>query len=139
SAVSGATAVPPLSRRAPGEPALLSYGQQRLWFLHRLEPMSAAYNMPGAVHLSGELDVTALERALSEIVARHEALRTTFSEDEHGSPVAVVHAPFSVSVATVDVTALSPAARDEAVALAVRHVTTRPFDLTTGPLLRAAL
>src|SRR5688572_15377719 len=58
--------------------APLSFSQERLWFLHQLEPESYAFNITSAVRLIGELNVPALERALNEIVRRHEALRTTF-------------------------------------------------------------
>jgi len=56
----------------------LSYAQQRLWFLNQLDPESAAYNIAGAVRLSGRLDVPALSASLDEIVGRHEILRTRF-------------------------------------------------------------
>jgi acyl carrier protein len=81
------------ARVSPREGALpLSFAQERLWFIDRLEPGSAAYNIPMAWRLGGALDEPALERALGEIVRRHEALRTTFAEVD-GSPVQVI-APF---------------------------------------------
>src|SRR5688572_25263894 len=64
--------------RDPGAPALLSGAQQRLWFLHQMEPGSAAFNIPLLLRLHGPLNLAALERALAEIVRRHEALRTLF-------------------------------------------------------------
>src|SRR5918994_6812467 len=67
----------------------LSFAQQRLWFLHRLDPASPAYNIPAALRLRGRLDVAALQRSLAEIARRHEALRTTFAEMD-GRPVQVV-------------------------------------------------
>src|SRR3712207_2953192 len=70
----------------------LSFAQERLWFIDRLEPGSAVYNIPMAWRLGGALDVDALERALGEIVRRHESLRTVFREVD-GSPVQVI-APF---------------------------------------------
>ena len=73
-------------------PLPLSFAQERLWFLDRLEPGSAVYNIPVALRLGGALDAAALERALGEIVRRHEALRTTFAEVD-GAPVQVI-APF---------------------------------------------
>src|SRR5581483_8765731 len=66
---------PPIERvRREGELAL-SFAQQRLWFIHQLEPESAAYNIPLAVRLTGALDLEALRRAMAEVVRRHEALR----------------------------------------------------------------
>ncbi len=78
--------------RAHRDGAPLSFAQERLWFLDRLEPGSAVYNVPMARRLGGALDEAALERALGEVVRRHEALRTTFREVD-GSPVQVI-APF---------------------------------------------
>src|SRR5687767_15967976 len=69
--------------------APLSFAQERLWFLDRLEPGSATYNIPAARRLGGALDESALERSLSEIVRRHEALRTVFAEVD-GAPVQVI-------------------------------------------------
>src|SRR6185503_9921649 len=70
----------PIERRAERREAPLSFAQQRLWFLDRLEPGGSFYNVPGAVRLSGRLDVAAFAAALLSIAGRHEALRTTFHE-----------------------------------------------------------
>src|SRR4051812_46887430 len=67
-----------IPRRPASDTAPLSFAQQRLWFLHQLDPASAAYNMRTVVQLAGPLDVAALECSLNTIVRRHEALRTTF-------------------------------------------------------------
>src|SRR5262249_39451555 len=67
----------------------LSYAQQRLWFVDQLEPGNTAYNMTGAVRLTGSLNVAALQRSLSEIVRRHEVLRTSFVSED-GEPRQVV-------------------------------------------------
>ena len=56
----------------------LSFAQQRLWFLHELEPTSSFYNVPVAVRLRGRLHINAMQRTLNEIVRRHESLRTSF-------------------------------------------------------------
>src|SRR5690348_13442055 len=68
---------------APGDDEVIvfpiSFAQQRLWFLEQLTPGSIAYNIPLAVKVNGKLDIPALERALGEIVRRHETLRTSFS------------------------------------------------------------
>ena len=62
------------------ERILLSLAQQRMWFLNRFEPESTAYNLPVAIRLSGLLDVAALQAAVSDVVARHEVLRTVYPE-----------------------------------------------------------
>src|SRR5262249_26286377 len=92
------TPAPPVVRRAtPEERRRLSYAQSRLWFLDRLEPESAAYNLPSLLRLVGELNVDALQRALSEVVRRHESLRTTFVEGPNG-PEQVVAAAEPVAL-----------------------------------------
>ncbi|WP_255581318.1 condensation domain-containing protein, partial [Caballeronia sp. dw_276] len=68
----------------------LSFAQQRLWFLDRLDPGNTLYNVPTAVRLVGQLDVAALEMTLNEVVRRHEALRTHFVETDDGTPAQVV-------------------------------------------------
>ena len=78
-----------IPRRQADKPLLLSFAQQRLWFLDQLEPNSSIYNVPAGLRLSGPLNVACLERSLNEIVRRHEALRTTFPAVE-GQPVQVI-------------------------------------------------
>ncbi|HEV3049755.1 MAG TPA: amino acid adenylation domain-containing protein, partial [Longimicrobium sp.] len=116
----------------------LSFAQERLWFIDRLEPESAAYNVPVAWRVGGALDEAALERALGEIVRRHEALRTVFPEVD-GSPVQVI-APFGGFVLPVeDLSGMSEADREAAVREHAREEARRAFDLSTGPLFRPAL
>jgi amino acid adenylation domain-containing protein len=121
-----------------GIEAPLSFAQERLWFLDRLQQGGTAYNIPAALRLPGGVDEAALERALGEIVRRHDALRTTFRDVE--GVAAQVVAPFTGFALPVhDLSALGAAAREEAAErLAVEHAT-RPFDLETGPLFRATL
>src|SRR5690606_39216996 len=83
----------------------LSFSQQRLWFLYRLEPESTAYNISGAVRLRGTLDTDALERSFSEVVRRHESLRTTFHEID-GRPVQRIHAPTPFALPVTDLSGL---------------------------------
>ncbi|MFE0776186.1 amino acid adenylation domain-containing protein [Streptomyces sp. NPDC058861] len=83
---------PPLVPRQRPDALPLSYAQRRLWFLHRLDGPSAAYNIPFAARLEGALDVDALRRALHDVVARHTPLRTVFPE-RAGDPVQHVLAP----------------------------------------------
>ncbi|MFP2903085.1 AMP-binding protein, partial [Corallococcus sp. 4LFB] len=80
--VSTGTRLPPLTRTRSDGPQPLSFAQQRLWFLDQLAPDDASYNLPVALRLLGRLDVEALRRAFEALVARHEALRTTFFEHE---------------------------------------------------------
>jgi amino acid adenylation domain-containing protein len=116
----------------------LSFAQERLWFLDRLEPGSTTYNIPAALRLAGALDEAALERSLSEIVRRHEALRTVFTEVE-GSPAQVI-APFGgFALPVEDLSGLVEANREAAVRRRASEDAARPFDLSAGPLFRAAL
>ncbi|MET0399318.1 MAG: amino acid adenylation domain-containing protein [Longimicrobiaceae bacterium] len=124
-------------RDAPG-PSPLSFAQQRLWLVDRLEPGSAAYNMPSALRLRGVLDTAALRATLGEVARRHEALRTVF-EERGGTPVQVVRPPAPVALPVIDLRALPRAARERrALALADAEALD-PFDLVRGPLLRALL
>jgi len=125
--------------RAPAEgPLPLSFGQQRLWFIDRLQPGTSAYNLSRALRLTGQLDVAALERALGEIVRRHEPLRTVFAAPG-GDPVQVVAPPAPVPLAVDDLSALAGDAREAEAARRVREAVAAPFDLARGPLFRAGL
>jgi amino acid adenylation domain-containing protein len=134
----GLPVLPPVVRVDRDRPLPLSFAQERLWFLDRLEPGSAAYNIPAALRLAGALDERALERALGEIVRRHEALRTVFAEAD-GSPVQVI-APFGGFVLSVEeLSGLGEADREAAVRRRAGEEARRAFDLSAGPLFRAAL
>ncbi|HEX8242563.1 MAG TPA: condensation domain-containing protein, partial [Longimicrobium sp.] len=116
----------------------LSFAQERLWFIDRLQPGSPAYNIPVAWRLGGALDEAALERSLGEIVRRHEALRTVFAETD-GSPVQVI-APFAgFALPVEDLSGLGEADREAALRRRVGEEARRAFDLSAGPLFRAAL
>ena len=127
-------ALPPLVPAPRDAPLPLSFAQQRLWFLDQLEPGLTAYNVAGAVRLLGPLDVQAMAKSLEALVQRHETLRTTFALVD-GQPVQRVHPTVEVPV---HVEALSGASED-AVRQRVEEEARRPFDLATGPLLRARL
>nr|QEO74167.1 AMP-dependent synthetase and ligase [uncultured bacterium] len=114
----------------------LSFAQQRLWFLDQLEPGSAEYNVPDTLRVRGALDVDALGRALTDVVARHETLRTTFTATE-GEPAQVIHEPGEFPLEFTDLSHLDAETRElEARRIAAAEAE-RPFDLETGPLLRA--
>ncbi|MEG4234725.1 amino acid adenylation domain-containing protein [Microcoleus sp. Pol11C3] len=116
----------------------LSFAQQRLWFLDQLMSGTPLYNLPNALVLKGSLNVTALEQSLSEIVRRHEALRTTFSA-VNGQPIQVIHAPVTLLLPIVDLRELPETEREvEAQRLATEEGQ-RPFDLVNEQLLRVKL
>ncbi|MET0397470.1 MAG: amino acid adenylation domain-containing protein, partial [Longimicrobiaceae bacterium] len=132
----GAPPLAPVPR--DGRPLPLSFAQQRLWLVDRLEPGSIAYNMPLAARLRGALDARALERALAEVARRHESLRTVF-DGAGADPVQVVLPAAPVPLPVADLAGLPAAAREaEALRLAAEEVR-RPFDLRAGPLLRVRL
>ncbi|MEY4579587.1 MAG: hypothetical protein RL701_4290 [Pseudomonadota bacterium] len=113
----------------------LSYAQERLWFLAQLDPSSAAYNIAGAVQVSGVLDVAALAAAMVRLTARHEALRTTF-EARAGQPWQRVHAAADSGV-QLQVHDCRGAGEGAARALVEAQAHT-PFDLARGPLVRVS-
>jgi hypothetical protein len=127
-----------ISRRNGSQTLPLSYAQQRLWFLDQLEPNNPFYNNPAAVRLSGELNVAALEQSLTEIVVRHETLRTTFPT-VNSQPVQVISSPGPFTLPVFDLVELRGPAQEEKVRQLVREEAANGFDLKTGPLLRARL
>jgi amino acid adenylation domain-containing protein len=128
----------PLERVSREKPIPLSFAQQRLWFIHQLNPTSAAYNMRHAVRLLGQLDAGTLERALVEIVNRHEILRTTFAVRE-GEPVQVISESMPVYLRKLDFSHLSETEREEKTRRFTLDEVQRPFRLTEGPLMRPVL
>src|SRR6185295_10791825 len=126
-------AMPPRMERAQREGNVmpLSFAQQRLWFIDQLEPGNPVYNAPRGVRLRGTLDIAALERALTTLVRRHEALRTTF-RDRHGEPVQVIGKPKTFTMSVEDLSGLPEATRDEEARRLILDDVLRPFDLSTG-------
>ncbi len=116
----------------------LSYSQQRLWFIHQLEPGSAAYHLPLAVRLQGAMNVSALRQSLSEIARRHEVLRTKFDARD-GRPMQVIDEPGEIALPVWDISELKEDGRHQRVREIVARETGRPFDLERGPMWRAAL
>ena len=113
----------------------LSFAQARLWFLDQLQPNSAFYNIPTALRLSGQLNVTALESNINEIIRRHEALRTNFTTIE-GQPIQVIASTLELKLLFVDLQNLPFDEREvEAQRLATNEAQ-QPFDLEREPLVR---
>ncbi|MDR3080512.1 MAG: amino acid adenylation domain-containing protein, partial [Streptomyces sp.] len=133
----GVTVPPVVPADRGGEPLPLSFAQQRLWFLDRLEPGALGHVLPTPMPWTGDLDVAVLGAALSGVIARHEVLRTRLAPDADGVPRQVIDPPAPFPLPVVDVSeAADPV--DAARALVAADAAT-PFDLTNGPLVRAAL
>ena len=116
----------------------LSFGQQRLWFLEQLEPGSAVYNIGLTFHFNGVLDTSALEKSFGEIIKRHEVLRTRFLHSE-GEPVQAVFACDDFRLDIADLSVYPESERELEAKRRAEAEIQRPFDLSCGPLLRAAL
>ena len=132
------SALPPLAKVPRQGPPALSFAQQRLWFLDRLAPESPLYNVPSTYRLAGPLAPAALAAGLSEIVRRHEALRTRFVEVD-GEPRQEIGAPWQVPLPQVDLRGLGRERRSGELARLRTEEAGRPFRLDRGPLLRAGL
>ena len=121
-----------------GESYVLSFAQQRLWFLNQYEPESPEYNVPLGLRIRGALDPGILRRTLETIVDRHEVLRTTFTAVD-GEPVQYLHDPAPVELDPVEA---DPEGSESPLEAALAHATRdarKPFDLERGPVLRSTL
>ncbi|MFD7719116.1 amino acid adenylation domain-containing protein, partial [Streptomyces sp. NPDC059814] len=129
----GRPARPALVPQARPHTLPLSYAQQRLWFLHRLEGPSPTYNIPFAVRIEGPLDTEALRRALHDVAGRHAALRTVFPEGD-GGPHQHITAPDDVRLPfTLE------AVEEDKLHHRIRAATAEPIDIENRPPLRATL
>jgi amino acid adenylation domain-containing protein len=127
--------IEPVSREAV---LPLSFAQQRLWFLDQLEPGSSLYNILTAVRLTGRLNVSALEQTLSEIIRRHEVLRTSFPVID-GNPRQLIAPAQPVHLSVINLSELTEADSEAEVRRIAAEQAQRPFDLAQGPLLRVSL
>lgn len=131
-----ATPPPPgIPRRKASDLPVASYLQEGLWFLDQLDPGKATYNVPGATRITGALDVSALEKALSEIIRRHETLRTTFTERE-GQLCQIIAEPSHVTLCVISLESLPAAEREAEMLRLATEESQRAFDLREGPLFR---
>ncbi|HEX3558083.1 MAG TPA: condensation domain-containing protein, partial [Pyrinomonadaceae bacterium] len=127
-----------IPRREGQGNAPLSFAQQRMWLIDRLESGSVAYNVPFAVHLKGRLDVAAFEQSINRIIERHEVLRTTFELDGD-QPTQVIAAALALSVPVLSLEETPAGQREEEARRLAAEEARRPFNLMKGPLLRVAL
>lgn len=133
-----ATALAPLSTAAPGTPAVASSAQVRLWALDQLGDDVVRHNTTAALELRGDLDEAALRRALDDVLARHEVLRTTF-RDRGGEPEPVVRPTVDPWLETLDLTGSPASKQARALRRAAGDLAAHRYDLAAGPLLRARL
>src|SRR5262249_6912007 len=134
---------PPIKPMPLGLPKPLSFAQQRLWFLDQLQTNKTLYNMPSSLRLKGSLDVAALERSLSEIVRRHEPLRTVFLTNNWSATnwelSQEIKPARPIRMGKIDLSALQHVCREKELSMLTRAEAHRPFDLAAGPLVRASL
>ncbi len=124
--------VPASIPRAPRDKDLrLAVPQEQIWFIQQLYPDIMPYNFQATLRLKGDLNVTALEHSLNEIVLRHEIYRTTFP-DSDGRPVQIIHPPWQVDLAVVDL-------QEQMLQQWLAKELSMPFDITQLPLLRWTL
>jgi amino acid adenylation domain-containing protein len=117
----------------------LSFSQQRLWFLDRIEPNSSSYNINGAFRIQGDLNQQILQQSLDALVAHHEVLRTNYPT-EHGNPIQVIAAPSAVELEIIDLQQYTGAEQDlqiqQCLDTAAHH---RSFNLASDLMIRACL
>ncbi|NEQ78176.1 MAG: amino acid adenylation domain-containing protein, partial [Okeania sp. SIO2C9] len=128
--------IKPIERN--GNPPPLSYAQQRLWFIEKMALSSNAYNMPLVLHLVGQLDYIALQKSLNQIIARHETLRTTFSEI-NGTPVQIIKPSFELELPKKDLSGLTPSQQTSKLQQLLQQENEQIFNLEVDPPIRAQL
>jgi amino acid adenylation domain-containing protein/FkbH-like protein len=130
--------IPPIGTAPRTGPLPLSFAQQRLWLLNRIDPGSHAYNTPSAIQLSAVLNVAALRNSLVEVIRRHEILRTTFPV-EGGYPRQLVGSTCEAGLQITDLHGLHVNRKEQEVERLTVAEARRTFDLARGPLLRTTL
>jgi amino acid adenylation domain-containing protein len=137
-ASSASPAPPPIPRRVSKEPAPLSFAQERLWFLEQLDPGTTVYNICRASRLTGKLNTAALEASLTEILRRHEILRSQIRIVD-GRPVQITVAMSRFEVPVTDLRSLTETERDAEVRDRIKAEAQRPFEFSAGLFLRVVL
>ncbi|NEO15135.1 MAG: amino acid adenylation domain-containing protein [Moorea sp. SIO3F7] len=132
------TNYPPIKAIPRDQKLPLSFSQERLWFIDQLEGSKAPYIEHGALQITGNLNVLALEQALSEIINRHEVLRTSFSTI-NGKPIQVIDSDSTININVVDLQQYPEPERETILKQEVQREATTPFDLEVAPLIRCKL
>lgn len=125
-----------IPKRDKAEKLELSFAQQRLWFLHQLDPEGSSYNIPLVVQITGLLSLEALTRSINKVISRHEMMRTVFSEQD-GQPWQTImdHMEINIDLIQIDENCI----KEETIHQISSQETRKPFDLSKGPLMRALL
>jgi non-ribosomal peptide synthetase component F len=126
---------PGIRRVSREEEHRVSFAQERLWFLNQLEPESGFYNMTAAVRMRGEMNEEALEGAVTEVVRRHEALRTRF-KTVNGEPMQEIEEGRRQEIRVIDLRGIEEELREREAGRIANEEAERPFDLAEGPMLR---
>ncbi|HEV2734193.1 MAG TPA: amino acid adenylation domain-containing protein [Longimicrobiaceae bacterium] len=129
---------PPMLPVPRGGPLPLSFAQERMWFLQRMDPEGVGYVIRTGARLTGPLHLRALERSVAELVRRHESLRTVFAEVD-GVPVQEVGPGSAHTLRVVELAHPGPAEREAGLGRHLAEEARRPFDLAAGPPFRALL
>ncbi|MDO9103417.1 MAG: amino acid adenylation domain-containing protein [Methylovulum sp.] len=129
----------PLRPFATGSAVPLSFAQQRLWFLFRLEGASPSYNILQASRLHGDLDITVLTRSFNYLIKRHESLRTRFAENADGVAEQIVEDRVELAISVEDFSAYTPPQKQQLLEQAKQQLSASLFDLGVAPLSRVML
>jgi len=116
----------------------LSFPQERLWFLQNLDAENVSYFVPRVIRITGQLKVSLLEQTFSEIIRRHEILRTQFPTIK-GRPVQRIQPPYDFKIPTIDWSILEEFQKEQQITTWIKEEGRRPFDFEKGPMLRATL
>jgi amino acid adenylation domain-containing protein len=117
------------------EDLLLSFGQQRLWFIDQLDPDSPVYNIPEAIKINGDLDIKILEDSINEIIRRHEVMRSSYPTVE-GKPIVVIEPEIKISLDVIDFSSFSVEEREIEIQRFVISESRKTFDIANAPLFR---
>ncbi|GBO51724.1 long-chain-fatty-acid--CoA ligase [Pseudanabaena sp. lw0831] len=130
--------LPPIIKIDRSGSLLLSFGQQRLWYLHQFEPDSSSNNVPVVVRFNGVLNIPVLEQSLQAVARRHEVLRTRFPS-LGDQPTQVIEPDVDLTLPVIDLRKVPAELRDEEALRLATEEARRPFNLARGPILRVLL